>query len=274
MVGPKRRRLWWGVLAGVWGVLSSSAMATPADDMVMIQTAKIGVYRWMGTYFLYQADTRNPTAKADNLQHLNDVAARLQATVARLGALGMHKQGTELRQLHDSAVASHQENLNGIVRHGAADNAQVTRMLQSMQQTVDGLERSRLALASREGYRPLPEVTEARHLAVLMQYLDARYLERSTSVINVSYSDFAGGNQRAIDELARDFSARLTRLQHSPRHNATTESLMRNVMTKWRFIERSLINWQENVVPFIVHQHTGSMVRSLNQIAEILERAS
>ena len=48
--------------------------------------------------------------------------------------------------------------------------------------------------------------------------------------------------------------------------------MLRNVVTKWRFIERSLINWQENVVPFIVHQHTGSMVRSLNRVAETLER--
>lgn len=272
MASPTRRYLGMGMVGALWATLALSAAATPVDDMMMIQSAKIGVYRWMGSFFLYQADARNPATKSENRQHQDEAAATLNATVARLGALGLRKQGTELRQVHDSAVATHQENLDDIARHGIADNAQVTRMLRSMQQTVDSLERSRQALANREGYRPVPEVAEARHLAVLMQYLDARYLERSTSVINVSYTDMAGSSQRAIDELARDFSVRLAKLQRSPRHTAATEPVMRNVMTKWRFIERSLINWQENVVPFVVHQHTASMVRSLNQIAETLER--
>lgn len=98
------------------------------------------------------------------------------------------------------------------------------------------------------GVKPNPMVDRIRSLALLMEEMTSQYSARSTSNLG---QVFVGFHNRTLAEMADDFHAQLTELQHLI-NDPKTDNLMNSINSKWRFLERSVRNYNENTVPFIV----------------------
>lgn len=271
MFHPVRFRDVAGALLLVASCLTSwTALAAVSADMGTLQQAKVGIYRLMGQFFIYQGDPGEPTSKSEMQKALADANADIGKVEAILGAAGLSRNASELRGKYDGMLAVYTENMATIAKNGLADNEPLSKMVIGMQGSVDSLEKARADLAAKTGYRPVPEVGEARNLSVLMQYLDARYMEKAHAAFGTTYRSSAGA-EKGIDELAKEFDAGFARLVASGRNTAKTQATLRSIQTKWRFIRGSLINFNEKAVPFTVHRHSTAIVALLNQAAHEFE---
>ncbi|PAU62535.1 hypothetical protein [Pseudomonas indica] len=121
------------------------------------------------------------------------------------------------------------------------------------------------ARIQRESAFSVPPLTQqSREQSLLMQDIALDYASRSASV----GATFFGGNEgKAIDELAEQFSAGLARLEEAPANTAETRQGLQVVGTKWRYIEKSLKNYNENSVPFVISKYSDRIIEALEVLS-------
>lgn len=245
--------------------IGNAANATPADDMMAIQEAKIGIYRLQSEYFIFQGGNSHASNKATLQQVITDSASQLTKVHNTLISAGLSSTSKELQLRHQEMLSVLKGNIAVLVRNEFPENELLARMTRAMQGVVDSLEMARLNLTEKSVYRPLLETVAAHNLAVLMQYIDARYMERGYSITGENSSTMP---TKGLDELVREFDGKLTHLMKSQRNNASTRDTLRRAQTKWNFIHGPLTNFNKNSVPFVVHRNGLAIVELLNQAAK------
>lgn len=120
-------------------------------------------------------------------------------------------------------------------------------------------------LIAQEQQYTAPELTQlAREQSLLIQGIAADYAARSASV---GASFFADGEKQPLDQLSERFARNLTLLQGHPSNNPSTKQSLRAIEVKWRYIENSLKNYNENSVPFVIDKYAGSITQGLEHVA-------
>lgn len=164
-----------------------------------------------------------------------------------------------------------QENRKTTLASGSPEGAVVDEMMQSRKaarKTLDAVYRD---LEKRAGFTGSP-LSEARDLALLLQQMSALYVESAAASSGVS-SRSQDESDATVDALARDFSARLGKLAVKARGEESAK-LVHGIESKWRFIEKSMLNYHEKTVPFLVDRYTQSIVTDLVKLAEALEKGN
>lgn len=111
----------------------------------------------------------------------------------------------------------------------------------------------------------LPKLTQlAREQSLLMQSIAADYAARSASV---GASFFADGEKQPLDKLSELFANNLLLMQNDPKNTAACSQSLRAIQVKWRYIESSLKNYNEDSVPFVIDKYARSITQSFEQLA-------
>lgn len=111
----------------------------------------------------------------------------------------------------------------------------------------------------------LPKLTQlAREQSLLMQGIAADYAARSASV---GASFFGDGEKQPLDKLSEQFASNLSSMQNDAKNTADTAKSLRAIQMKWRYIESSLKNYNEDSVPFVIDKYARSITKSLEQLA-------
>lgn len=161
------------------------------------------------------------------------------------------------------------ENKESIESGGYEEFALIDEMVQNKNEALGQLIQARKNYYSSKGIELGPQAEEARNIAVIMQRLAARYIEITSSEFGTSFRDQS--EEKSIDELALSFSDRLKELSVQNSANPDVSSALSRVSAKWRFIEKSMINYQESTVPFLVSRYSSDIVDQLSQVASMLE---
>lgn len=112
----------------------------------------------------------------------------------------------------------------------------------------------------------VPALTQlSREQSLLMQSIAVDYASRSASV----GATFMGGagDARPMEELVADFATKMDQLEKTPQNTPQLKTSWEGVNTKWRYIEKSLINYNENSVPFLVNKYSSTIIQGIEQIA-------
>lgn len=128
-------------------------------------------------------------------------------------------------------------------------------MVESIGQTYEKVQ-------TNSGVKPNPMVDRIRTLALLMEEMTSQYSARSTSNLG---QVFVGFHNRTLAEMADDFHAQLTELQNLI-NDPKTDNLMNSINSKWRFLERSVRNYNENTVPFIVISFNDRIIQDFSEL--------
>lgn len=123
-------------------------------------------------------------------------------------------------------------------------------------------------LEKRAGLAGSP-LSEARALALLLQQMSALYVETAASAGGISYRTL-DSSEDTIDALARQFDKKLTALLQKARGEEAIKRV-RGIEAKWRFIEKSMMNYREKTVPFLVDRYTQVIVGELMAVADLLQ---
>ncbi|HCT40733.1 MAG TPA: hypothetical protein DF427_06090 [Moraxellaceae bacterium] len=223
-------------------------------------------HEMLTAYHLYASDPKDRTLNADF-----QAARQLSTSCAvragdALAAAGLSAQAAEVRSLKDSLAQNAQYNSDSIAKSGVPENAVLAEMVMHELKLVSTLTQSAKDLQVSAKLKEVAEARQARELAILIMYADARYVERTTEVYHRDDSA-----EPTIDQLGMNFYSGLSKLRASKRLTAEQKKMLDNVNTRYRFINGSLNNYTQDAVPFTVNRHARSMVTLLNQVANGLD---
>lgn len=201
---------------------------------------------------------------------LAKLAAAQEASTKALGSSGVAAADVQAIAAGVSGfLRSARANRDTLVDVGSPEGAVVDEMMLKRKETRKTLDVVYGDLEKRAGLSGSP-LSEARALALLLQQVSALYVETASSAGGVSYRTL-DSNEATIDTLARRFGKQLEVLLAKARDDES-KARVRSISTKWRFIERSLLNYRENMVPYLVDRYTQVIVSDLMALAEMLEK--
>lgn len=136
--------------------------------------------------------------------------------------------------------------------------------------TVNDLSASQHAL--REGYQRLEEQLASKGVkgnplqdqAILMQRIAAEYVRESASLDGGSaIYDNAQDLEKPVDQLAQEFRQQLASLDQQYADQAQVSQKLKKVGITFAYIEKSLQNYKERSVPYVVSRYSDKIVGSL-----------
>ena len=108
-----------------------------------------------------------------------------------------------------------------------------------------------------------PEVVEtARTLSMTMEEITSQYAARGTSNLG---QVFIGSYERTLEQMAEAFRNDLVSLK-TQANKDNSKRLLRAIDSKWNFMERSIKNYNENTVPFLVTSYSERIIVNLEEL--------
>lgn len=119
-------------------------------------------------------------------------------------------------------------------------------------------------IAARASNPTLDDVVRmSDNLSFQMAEITAQYTGRGTSNVG---QVFVGYNKSTPKEMAEKFDKQLNELDQVVRPEDTLN--ISGIRNKWAFLSRSISNYNENSVPFLVVTYNDRIIEKLSQLAE------
>ncbi|WP_068830489.1 hypothetical protein [Pseudomonas sp. BMS12] len=124
------------------------------------------------------------------------------------------------------------------------------------------LELNRRLMADSDSLGPTPdELTGPERLALRLQYLTTDYIAYSIG------ANALGSDSLAIDEQARNFSSDLLQMLHQAAPRSERQRRLQAIARKWRYIEPSLMGYEQRAVPSLMRRYSTSIIGELTLLA-------
>jgi hypothetical protein len=241
----------------------ASQAAEPANQLLQLHQLRLAAQKSLGDFYMFngmEGDQRyermineSRAAVSTHLNALTDMPG--DGSRALRAQLEQQWQGYQL-DLNNLTVA--------LKTNGFTDLQPVADLADSNSQLMAlGLELYN-KLQQESAYAVSPMTQRSREQSLLMQAIAVDYASRSASV---GATFMGGGESRPIEELVNEFASKLSALEKEPKNSAQLRQSWGNVATKWRYIENSLINYNENSVPFLVNKYAETIIQGSEEIA-------
>lgn len=215
-------------------------------------------------------EDQGPRYRERFTETMKKLDAALAASGPSLAAAGINATQADTITRNTAAFAKlARANRDTLLRSGMPEGAVVDEMMQRRKEARRAIDQVYAELEKRAGLAGSP-LSNARELALVLQQAAALYVETSASAGGVSYRT-PDSEEEAIDSLAKRFGAGLDKLLPRTASGDVAKQAA-GIKTKWQFIEKSLLNYRENMVPFLVDRYTQSIVNDLLLVAQQLEQ--
>lgn len=203
------------------------------------------------------------------VETLKKLETAMTASSASMAASGVSGQNSsEIAASVAAFVKIARINRNVALQTGAPENALVDEMMQHRKAARKVLDQVYIDLEKRAGFTGSP-LSEARALALSLAQMAALYVESASAAYVTNRS--LDSQDMTIDQRAVNFSKRLAGLLAKAKGDEATK-LGRSIQSKWKFIEHSMLNYQEKTVPFLVDRYAQLIVADLVTLARTLDR--
>jgi len=237
--------------------------ADSASNLLSLHQLRLAAQKSLGDFYMYngmEGDQRYARMISEALvqadQHL--------AAITDLPG----EASTALRSQLDQQWKGYQIDLNNLTAalksQGYTDLQPVADLAARNQQLL-ALSQELYSRIQQEGSYNVPPMTQqSREQSLLMQTIAVDYASRSASV---GATFMGGGEVRPIEELVSEFASNLASLEKAPQNTPQITQTLDRVSTKWRYIEKSLLNYNENSVPFLINKYADSIIEGLEEIS-------
>ncbi len=252
----------------VFSLPSYAASVEPtdaADNLLKLHQLRLAAQKSLGDFYMYNG-------MEGDQRYARMIDTSLQNGQALLGSLTqMPGEGSKalLAQLdqHWNSYQSELKVLADTLKTQGYTDLQPVADLASHNQQLMGLSTELYNKIQQESGRNVSALTQlSREQSLLMQSIAVDYASRSASV-NGSLISSGGENSKSIDELANEFVHVMDKLEQAPQNTAETRQSLGAVKTKWRYIEKSLKNYNEKSVPFLVNKYSDRIIEGLEVLA-------
>lgn len=244
-------------------LLAPCLLAAPADDLLHLHQMRLAAQKSLGDFYMFNG-------MEGDQRYARRINESVQQAQTQLDALGvMPGDGSKTLQQRLSGewqnYRSALQNLMETMRkQGFTDLQPVADMAESNRQLMDIAQALYLKIQEESGQVVPTLAQRSREQSLLMQGIALDYASRSASV---GASFFGGGEERALDELVRAFASRLDDLTQESQNTAQIRTELGTIGTKFRYIEKSLLNYNQNTVPFLVNKYSDSIIEGLEDVA-------
>ncbi|MDH4561058.1 MULTISPECIES: hypothetical protein [unclassified Pseudomonas] len=241
----------------------ASTQTSPADSLLKLHQMRLAAQRSLGDFYMYNG-------MEGDQRYARLIDESVQQADARLKELGeMPGEASKvLRTQLTQEWQSYNSELTGLVtalkQQGFTDLQPVADLTARNKRLMD-LSNELYAKIQQEGATQIPPLTQrSRDQSLLMQTIAVDYASRSASI----GGSFMGGNGgKAIDELAGEFANQLASLEQAPQNTPEIRQALDGISTKWRYIEKSLKNYNENSVPFLINKYSDRIIDGLEDVS-------
>ena len=243
----------------------SAETASSADSLLKLHQLRLAAQKSLGDFYMYNG-------MEGDQRYARMIDTSLQNGQALLGSLTqMPGDGSKalLAQLdqHWNSYQSELKVLADTLKTQGYTDLQPVADLANHNQQLMALSAELYSKIQQESGRTVSALTQlSREQSLLMQSIAVDYASRSASV-GGSFISSGGENSKSIDELANHFVQVMDKLEQAPQNTEETRQSLGAIKTKWRYIEKSLKNYNEKSVPFLVNKYSDRIIEGLEALS-------
>ena len=244
-------------------ISTSSQAADAATNLLKLHQLRLATQKTLGDFYMFNGMEGDQRYSRMISESLTEVNTQLNALTEMPG------EGSKaLRSQLDQQWKGYQIDLNNLTNalktQGYTDLQPVADLAARNQQLMS-LSQELYSKIQQEGSYSVPVLAQrSREQSLLMQGIAVDYASRSASV---GATFMGGGDARPMEELVAEFASKMATLQKEPTNTPQLKQSWDGVGTKWRYIEKSLINYNENSVPFLVNKYSNTIIQGIEQIS-------
>jgi hypothetical protein len=246
--------------------LSTTAQETSAA-LGNLHTLRVLLDKAAMDYQMFKGENGNPRydeSLRDSLSRIADVRERLQSSLPT----DTQQQNIAQMQRHVEQFLKQLRGNRDRIAGGGYEEFSLVDQMYNEKQKAQQLAVTIADTLSQDMEEEVPQnVQRVRELSFAMQRMAAAYIEQTASAFGTAYR--GQGDEKPVDQLAREFSGKLEELSLESKDSPTTQVMMNQVRRRWSFIEQSMLNYKENTVPFLVYRYANAIVDDLLTIADI-----
>lgn len=253
-------------LSALFAILLLPAPADASEASANLQALHrlhLAAQKSLGDFYMYngmEGDQRYARMIADSLRVANQ---QLQQLTNMPGERST-RLNAQLKQSWSDYEGQLTTLMNALKSQGYTELQPVADMAARNRQVLDDSLALQLALQREGAFQAPPLVARSRQQSLLMQAIAVNYAARSASV---GATFFGGNSEQPIEELVGEFARQLASLRETPQNTPQIASTLASVSSKWRYIEKSLQNYNENSVPFLVNKYSDSIIAGLEEVS-------
>lgn len=266
MIKINLKRLFHGLVLGMCIIMhSAAANSDTSDTLESVYQMQSSALSAIGNFYMFsglQGDSRysrkidsDVKEFEDNVGILTSADSNVIDTELLAKSLVIWRQYKELLEINQSDFLK-----DGYANARLVDNLgnKSTELTSSLQTLYD-------KVINDTGFKISKQTIKARKMGLIIKSIVSEYIARSTSnAIILTFSFNEGG----MKKQAEIFDKLLADLKTESESDKRIYKLTDQIAVKWSFIAKSVANYNENTVPFIVSSNGDRITKNLKTIGD------
>jgi hypothetical protein len=266
MIKINLKRLFHGLVVGMCifmhSAVANSDTSDTLDSVYKMQSSAISA---IGNYYMFsglQGDSRYSRKIDSDIKEFEDNLGLLTSTDSNIidtellaKSLVFWQQYRELLEINQSDFLKDGYANARLVNNLGNKSTELTGSLQSLYDKI----------VKDTGFKVSKQTVKTRKMGLIIKSIVSEYIARSTSnAIILAFSFNEGG----MKKQAAIFDKLLTDLKAESKSDNRIYKLTDQIAVKWSFISKSVANYNENTVPFIVSTNGDRITKNLITIGD------
>jgi hypothetical protein len=246
-------------------LLSLQAFATPKELLNNVHKLRLLSTESITNFYMYSgldADSKYGKKIIKNLAAFENTLEKTRSLPAADGIIDSLNEANRIWNEFNKLIRI---NYNDMETQGFPNVRLVDEMGKVNATLLKSLSKTYQDAQISTGNIPPAVVETARTLAVTMEEITSQYAARGTSNLG---QVFIGSYERSLDQMAEAFRNDLVKLKKQV-NPGNSKKILRSIDSKWNFMERSIKNYNENTVPFLVTSYSERIIVNLEEIVSL-----
>ena len=236
----------------------STAMADTGETLKKLYEMRTISYAILGDYYMFSGLEGDSRYSRDMNTGVKAFEAHLEQLPSDLAA------NTEMTNNWKSYRELIETNQSDFLSQGYANARLVGQLGTKAIELNESLAQAYANLQSSSGYSTSKWTQITRDMGLIIGTITAEYAARGTSSMGQIMTIQINGE--GMDHQAKRFDKLLTQLKTAPNNDKAIFKSIDQVGVKWSFIAKSVTNYNQNSVPFIVNSYGDRINKNLEAI--------
>ena len=251
-----------GLFVAMHPAKANSDTAQALENIYQMQTV---AYSALGNYYMFsglQGDSRYSRKLDNDIKHFEDNVGSLTSAGNTVADTATLAKSLAIWQDYKGLIET---NRNDFLTVGYA-NARLTGDLAiKVSELTDSLQTLYNKTIEDTKFKVSKETANTRQMGLIIKSVVAEYIARSTTNGIIASFSF---NEGGMENQAKIFDQLLSSLKKAGESDNRIYKLTDQIDVKWSFIAKSVANYNENTVPFIVSTNGERITKSLKEIGD------
>lgn len=250
------------VLVFAFALFSSQVFATPQQLLNNIHKMRLLSSESLTNFYMYSGLDADVKYGKKILKNLNEFEKVLENTRLIPAANGISDSLAKIETSWNDFDTLIRINYMDMKTQGFPNVRLVDEMGKINADVLKVLSQAYQDAKASTGINPPKVVETARTLSITMEEITSQYAARGTSNLG---QVFMGSYERSLEQMADAFRSDLVSLKTQANPD-NSQRLLRAIDSKWNFMERSIKNYNENTVPFLVTSYSERIIVNLEEL--------